>query len=133
MCLLLLKLQAVGLDFKLGYILGKTVQDMVLDSYLRQILVVRWLRSDVFNIVFEISKHLFLVFLLLTLNIVFFFAKYVVRKVTSLQPIVLQKRQSTWNFSRDFQQSQIERVWMLFKSNNNKLHHWHLRSASIKL
>ena len=35
--LLLLKLQAVGLDCKLVYILGKTVQDMVLESYLGQI------------------------------------------------------------------------------------------------
>ena len=37
MGLLLLKLRGVGLDFKLAYILGKTVQDMVLDSYFRQI------------------------------------------------------------------------------------------------
>ena len=37
MVLLLLKLRAVGLDYKLVYILGKTVQDMVLESYFRQI------------------------------------------------------------------------------------------------
>ena len=35
-------------------------------------LVVRRYRSDVFTVIFEISRHLFLVFLLLTLNIVFF-------------------------------------------------------------
>ena len=37
MGLLLLKLRAVGLDCKLVYILGKTVEDMVLESYFRQI------------------------------------------------------------------------------------------------
>ena len=37
MGLLLLKVRAVGLDCKLVYILGKTVQDMVLDSCFRQI------------------------------------------------------------------------------------------------
>ena len=34
-------------------------------------LVVRWRRPDVFNVIFEINRHLFLVFLLLTLSIVF--------------------------------------------------------------
>ena len=34
---MLFKLRAIELDFKLVYILGKTVQDMVLDSYFRQI------------------------------------------------------------------------------------------------
>ena len=38
-------------------------------------------RSDVFNVIFEINRDLFLVFLLLTLNIVFL-VKYVVSKVT---------------------------------------------------
>ena len=57
-------------DCKLVYILGKIVQDMVLDSYLRQI-VVRWHRSDVVNVIFEINRYLFLVCLLLTLNIFF--------------------------------------------------------------
>ena len=37
MGLLLLKLRAAGLDCKLVYIVGKTVKDMVLDSYFRQI------------------------------------------------------------------------------------------------
>ena len=60
-------------DCKLLYILGKTVQDMVLDSYSDKYLVVSWRRSDVFNFVFETTRHLFLVFLLLTLNIVVVF------------------------------------------------------------
>ena len=77
---LFLKLRAVGLDCKLVYILGKTVQYVVLDSYLRQI-ASRWRCSDVFNVIFEIDRHLFVVFLLLTLNIIFL-AKYVVSKVT---------------------------------------------------
>ena len=37
MGLLLLKLRAAGFDCKLVYIVGKTVKDMVLDSYFRQI------------------------------------------------------------------------------------------------
>ena len=94
-------------------------------------LVVRWRRPDVFNVIFEINRHLFLVFLLLTLNVVFL-AKYVVNKVTWLQPIILQKRDSTWNFSWVFQLSQLERVWMTFKLSNNKLHHWYLLSILIK-
>ena len=71
MGLLLLKLWVIGLDCKLVYILGKTVQDMVLERFFRQI------ASDVvlkfFNVIFEIKRHIFLVFLLLTLNIVFFY------------------------------------------------------------
>ena len=63
-------------DCKLVYILGKTVQGMVLESYFRQIA-----SSQVVIVNFEINRHLFLVFLLLTLNIVFL-AKYVVSKVT---------------------------------------------------
>ena len=55
----MLKLKGVGLDLKLVYILS----------------------SDVFNVIFEINRHLFLVLLLLTLSIVFW-AKYVVSKVT---------------------------------------------------
>ena len=51
----------------------QTVQDMVLDSYIRKIASSQVTFSDVFNVIFEISRHLFLVFLLLTLNIVFFF------------------------------------------------------------
>ena len=80
----------------------QTVQDMVLDSYIRKIASSQVTFSDVFNVIFEISRHLFLVFLLLTLNIVFFFAKYVVSKITELQPIVFQKRDSTWKFSWGF-------------------------------
>ena len=62
------------------YILGKTVQEMVLDSYLRQIPTSQ-VTSNVFNVIFEINRQLFLVFLLLTLNIDFL-AKYDVSKVT---------------------------------------------------
>ena len=50
----------------------QTVQDMVLDCYIRKIASSQVTFSDVFNVIFEISRHLFLVFLLLTLNIVFF-------------------------------------------------------------
>ena len=58
-------------DCKLVYTLGKTVQDMVLDSYVRQIAGGQVTFSDVFNVIFEITtnRHLFLVFLWLTLNI----------------------------------------------------------------
>ena len=42
-------------------------------------LVVRWRRSDVFNVIFEINRHLFLVFLLLTLNTVFFWLQSVTK------------------------------------------------------
>ena len=72
MVLLLLKLWAAGLDWKLVYILGKTVENIVLDSYFRQIASSQVTLFDVFNVSFEINRYLFLVFLLLTLNIAFF-------------------------------------------------------------
>ena len=72
--LLLLKLRAV--DCKLVYILGKTIHDMVLDNYLRQIASSQVRRSDIFNVIFEINRHPFLVFLLLTLNIVFWLSTF---------------------------------------------------------
>ena len=56
MGLLLLKLQAVRLDWKLVYILGKTFQDMVLDSYLQQIASSQVILSDVSDVVFEITS-----------------------------------------------------------------------------
>ena len=60
-------------DRKLVYILGKTVQDMVFWTFTSgKQLVVRWRLSDAFNVIFEINRHLYLVFLLLTLGIVFF-------------------------------------------------------------
>ena len=55
MGLLLLKLLAVGLDWKLVYILQKTFQDMVLDSYLQQTASSQVTLSDVFNVIFEIA------------------------------------------------------------------------------
>ena len=56
MGLLLLKLLAVGLDWKLVYILQKTFQDMVLDSYLQQTASSQVTLSDVFNVIFEIAS-----------------------------------------------------------------------------
>ena len=50
----------------------QAVKDMLLDSYFRQMArqgVVRWRRSCVLNVIFEISWHMFLLFLLLTLYI----------------------------------------------------------------
>ena len=55
MGLLLLKLRAVGLDWKLVYILQKTFQDMVFDSYLQQTASSQVTLSDVFNVIFEIA------------------------------------------------------------------------------
>ena len=74
---MLLKLRAVGLDCKLVYILGKTVQDMVLDSYFQQIASNQV--TLMFLTLFLKSRHLFIVFLLLTLNIAFLI-KYVVEQ-----------------------------------------------------
>ena len=65
-------------DCKLVYILGKTVGSGQIPSANSW-----WRRFEVFNIIFEIKRHIFLMFLLLTLNIVFL-AGYVVCKVTLL-------------------------------------------------
>ena len=87
MGLLLLKLRAVELE-------GRTESRLLITNWLCKLsiwfwtatsgkwLVVRRHHSDVFNVIFEISRHLFPVFLLLTLNNVFFLGKYVVSKVT---------------------------------------------------
>ena len=58
-------------DCKLVYILGKTVQDMVLDSYLQQIASSQVTSVWCFECYFWNQQNLFLVLLLLTLNIVF--------------------------------------------------------------
>ena len=74
MGLLLLKLLAVGLDWKLVYILQKTFQDMVLDSYLQQTASNQVTLSDVFNLFFEITSAT-------KLAHYFFLAKYVLSKI----------------------------------------------------
>ena len=66
-------------SMQIGMYSRKNWYDMILNKIwfwavtFGKYLVVRWRRSEVFNVTFEINRHLFLVFLLLTLNIVFFF------------------------------------------------------------
>ena len=77
MVLLLLKLRAVGLDFKLVYILEKTVQDMFLDSYFRQIASSQvtsfWFFFDVIFFIILLFFILFILFILLFILLLFFY------------------------------------------------------------
>ena len=66
---------------KLVYILGTTVQDKVLDNYFQQIVSGQVSSFWCFQYIFEINWYLFLVFFLLTLNVLLL-AGYVLSKVT---------------------------------------------------
>ena len=94
--------------------------------------VVRWHHSDVFNVIFEIRRHVFLVFLLLTLSIVFFYLSTLWEQLHNCNLLSYRNEAPPESSLRLFRQSQLERVWITFKLSKNKLHHWHLPSVFIK-